>query len=232
MAVAFDASSESHTGTTGAASVASFTWNHVPAGTPRAAVVFAFGQPVATDIITSVTYGGTAMTAVAGGFAADTLTEPGFCKAYFLDNCAAGTQAVVVNRTNNTTVTYAVAATVTALSACEPAGVVVQQENQAPAQASVDDGSPGTDSVRFAGAYYGGASPPIPGAASTLMQNIDFTALGVSTVRETTAGQGARSIGFADATDDWACVAFAVREIPPPPVLPNMVQPVGRRHRG
>ena len=35
-------SSESHTGTTGVASVASFTWNHVPTGTPRSALVFTF----------------------------------------------------------------------------------------------------------------------------------------------------------------------------------------------
>jgi hypothetical protein len=213
LAVAFDTSTESHTGTTGAASVASFTWNHTGGGSARAALVFAFTQPLGTDITTSVTYGGTNMVAVTGGFATDTVTEPGSCKAYFLDNCGTGTKAVVVNRTNNTTIMYAVAATVTAAGACTVAGVTVQQGDQAPAQANITDGGGPTNSVRFAGAYYGGSAPPVAGANSTAMQSIDFGLLGCGTVRETTAGTGSRPVGFADASDDWACVLLAIREI-------------------
>jgi len=62
MAVAHDAVRESHTGTTGVASVASFTWNHVPTGTPRSALVFTFA--IGANPATGVTYGGVAMTAV------------------------------------------------------------------------------------------------------------------------------------------------------------------------
>jgi hypothetical protein len=46
---------------------------------------------------------------------------------------------------------------------------------------------------------------------------LDSTALGSRFVRETTAGQGSRNVGAATGTtDDWALVAVAVREIPPP----------------
>jgi hypothetical protein len=34
----------------------------------------------------------------------------------------------------------------------------------------------------------------------------------VGTVVETTAGQGARPVGFSAGTDDWACVLLAIKE--------------------
>lgn len=213
MAVGFAASTESHTGTTGSASEASFSWTHT-GGACQSAVVFVFSI-AAADNGSSVTYGGASMGAVSGGVAADTLTEPGTVRAYFLDGCATGDQTVQVTRTNNATVMYAVALTFTALGACETAGVVLLQENGVYAEQSVDDGSPGTNSLRCAGGYYGGATPAPAGANSTLLQSIDLGAFGCSVVRETAAGQGARLVGFTQATaDDRAAVHFAVREVP------------------
>jgi len=225
LAVAFDAASESHTGTTGDASSASFTWNHVPTGTPRGALVFVFSIGALTD--TSVTYGGTAMTAVPYT-AADTDTEPGSVRAYYLDNCGTGTKAVVVNRTNNAIVMYAVCFTVTAASGTEVYGAGVQTKSASTATAtgasstgtgtgtlallSVDDGSPGTNSLRFMGRYQGSAAVTAAGSGSTAGPSIDFTNFCVDTFYETTAGQGARNVGGATITDDVAGIALAVRE--------------------
>ena len=211
-AVAHDAASESHTGTTGNASAASFTWTHTPVGTPRGVLVFVYTIS-ATDTVTSVTYGGTAMTRITGGAAVDTAGEPGRVDTFFLGaSIPTGAQSVVVNRTNNAVVMYATAQTQTAATDTEVTGIILLQENQALAQQSVTDGSTGVTSVRYAGAYSGLAAPPGVGANSTLLNNIDLGAFGTSTVRETTAGQGARLVGFTAATDDVAAVHLAVRE--------------------
>lgn len=218
MAVARDVASESHTGTTGSQSQASFSWSHAAAGSGvKGVVVYVFNLTSSADLTTSVTYGGTAMSAVTSGFAADTSGEQGSCKAYFLGaSVPQGTQTVVVNRTNNVAVMYATAATVTAAGDTEYNGVVIEQEDQALAQENIDDGTPGSDSVRFAGTYSGAAnitSALVPGANSTLIGAIDPAANCAMSVWETTAGQGARPVGFVASSDDVAAVYLAVREI-------------------
>jgi hypothetical protein len=217
MAVGFGAASESHTGTTGHSGSASFTWNHDSTG-DRFAVVFVVTiANLGVPLDTGVTFGGVAMTAVPGGLAVDTVGsgEPGAVRAYYLDNIVQGAStAVVVNRTNNAVVMYGSAETFTAAGACEPFGIVVQSEDGAIAQVNVDDGSPGTDSMRVACAYTGAAAPPTAGANSTLDTSIDFGAFGVSTLHETTAGQGSRPVGGVAGSDDRAYVLFAVRETP------------------
>jgi hypothetical protein len=81
----------------------------------------------------------------------------------------------------------------------------------------VDDGSPGTNSLRFAGAHSGETLGAETGANSTQIGT--FASAGGITVhwgvvRETTAGQGARPVGFADTlTDDTAAVFLAVIEV-------------------
>jgi hypothetical protein len=239
MAVAFDAVSESHSGTTGATGAASFTWNHGGGASARGALVFVFGVVTnALPPVTSVTYGGATMTAVPYT-AIDTDTEPGSVRAYYLDNCGTGTKAVVVNRSDSTPwahVLYAVCYTVTAAKATEVylPGVQTQAGSAAPATAasssstgaatnagllSITDGSPGTNSLRFMGRYQGtsnvtaagtGSTAPASGAAS-----IDFGVYIVETFYETTAGQGARNVGGANISDDLAVIALAVREVPP-----------------
>lgn len=217
MAVAFDASAESHTtGTTGSVSQASFSWTHAPVGTPAGILVFVFTN-ANTALISSVTYGGTSMNAVSGGMAADTTTEPGRCTAYFLgSSIPTGNQTVQVNRTNNTTAMYAVSVSVTADRNTEAVGPVLLQNDGTLAEQNVDDGSLGTNSVRFAGINSGLGTAPSAGANSTIMQTFAYSARSVSTVRETTAGQGSRPVGFSSGTsDDRAAVHLAVREVAP-----------------
>ena len=229
MSVAHDNVSESHTGTTGVASVASFTWDHVPTGTPRSALVFTLA--IGANPVTSVTYGGTSMTAVPYT-AYDSDTEPGFVQAWFLDNCGTGTKAVVVNRTNNAVVTYATCMTQTAASACEVylAGVktVAGSGSQQTAASSsgtgtgtyaamtLDDGSPGTNSIRYLAVHNGGSS--VPAASTNVTSNgtsasIDFGQYTFSTYRETTPSQGAKSLTIGTISDDLAVIGLAVREL-------------------
>jgi len=163
MAVAHDAFSESHTDPNISQSEVSFSWTHTPSGTPKGVLVFTFVLLYGTDYATSVTYGGSSMTAVVGGSAVDSATEPGVCTAWFLGSSVpAGAQTVVVNRTNNTRRMGALCATVTATGDTATAGVVLLQEDQALAEQSVDDGSPGSNSVRYAGAYSGIADFAVP----------------------------------------------------------------------
>jgi hypothetical protein len=231
MAVAFDVATESHTGTTGNASATSFTWNHTGGASAKGALVFVFSIGALTD--TSVTYGGTTMLAVPYT-AADTDTELGSVRAYYLDNCGTGTKAVVVNRTNNAVVMYAVCYTVTAAGPTEvyQQGVKTKSGSTAIAtaasstgtgtgtlaQATVDDGSPGTNSLRFMGRYQGTSNVTAAGANSTAPASaagsIDFGLFVIDTFYETIAGQGARNVGGATITDDVAAILLAVREIP------------------
>jgi hypothetical protein len=176
------------------------------------------------DLITSVTWNGVSMARLFR--AADTDTEPGSTVAYFLDNVSNG--IITVNRTNNAVVTVGYAASISALGACEAFQTITRVSSTqntdadtsttgtgASGEVAVDDGSPGTDSMRFAAAYSGAATPPLQGTNSTNLQVLDSTSLGSRFVRETTAGQGSRNVGFATGTtDDWALVAVAVRETP------------------
>lgn len=219
MAVSHDLATESHTGTTASQGEASFSWSHGGAGSGvKGVLVFTFNNTSSsTDAlagVSGVTYGGSALTAVTGGSAVDTAGEQGRCTAWFLGTSVPqGTQTVVVTRVNNAAVIYAVAVTVLASGDTETNGVVLLQENQAIAEQNVTDGSPGTNSLRYAGTFSGLPTPPAAGANSTALQSIDLGAVGDAVVRETTAGQGSRPVGFADVTDDVAAVHLAIREV-------------------
>lgn len=167
------------------------------------------------DNATGVTYNGITVPVVSGGRAVDTATEAGDCKAWFLGvNVPSGAQTVAVTRTNNANVMYAVAVTVTASLPLGVRGIVLLQENQTLAEQSVDDGSPGTNSLRYAGLNSGITAFPSQGANSTALVSIAFGARSAGVVRETTAGQGSRSVGFSSATnDDVAAVHLAIYEI-------------------
>lgn len=220
MAVAHVVSSASHTSGSFSVSQASFSWTHTTSTDPQGVLVFVFQGVSATDAASSVTYGGVNVPSVSGGRATDTTTEPGSVEAFYLGSGVPTTNnpTIQVNRTNNTTTMWAVCVTVTAGADTETAGVVLLQNDGTIPQQSVNDGSvSGTNSVRYAGAYYGGASPAPAGAASTLLHSDDAGAYGWSAVRETTAGQGARSVGFnATTSDDRAAVHLAIREVLPP----------------
>lgn len=216
MAVAFDAHTESHTGTTGSVSEASFTWNHAGAASGvKGFLLFTFNATSTANDALSVTYGGVNVPAVTGGRAVDTALEPGDAKAWFLGaGVLQGTQAVVVTRNNTANVLWGNSVTVLAAVDTEPFGVLLEQEDQAMTEENIDDGSPGTNSLRFCGVNSGkpgGADVPA-GANSTDMGFIDFTPRVIKVVRETTAGQGARPVGIDATSDDIAAVYLAVRE--------------------
>ena len=221
MAVAHDASSKSSGTST---NEASFTWTHTPSGTPRGVLVFTYAKASGPpDDALSVTYGGVSLTAVSGGRAADTAGEPADCKAWFLGSgIPTGAQSVVVNRTNNSTSMHAHCATVTAATDTGTGTPVLLQGDGTLAEQSVDDGSPGTNSVRYAGLYFGDLAEPTIGANSTSLQNAFFGFDATSNLaRETTAGQGARPVGFTDtSSDDRAGVHLAVKEVVAESYLP------------
>ena len=122
----------------------------------------------------------------------------------------------MVTRTNNAASIYAVCVTVTATGDTEISDVVLLQEDQALIEWDVDDGSPGTNSMRYAGVNSGDSSVPPPGANSTALVDMDYSPTYHRTdavVRETTAGQGARPVGFVDSVDDVAAVLVAISEL-------------------
>jgi hypothetical protein len=230
MAIGYDASSESHTGTTGSASETSFSWTHTPAGTPKGVLIFTFVNANADDA-TAVTYGGVSLTDVSGGRAVDTAGEPGDCKAWFLGSgVPTGSQTVTVTRNNNANVMYAVAITVTSSqdSAVHTGtgGIVLIQGDTALIEQAVTDGSSGTgNSMRFAAVNSGcdqfSTTPIKPDGItlapydvdSTWVHGIDFGTRVCGVVRETTAGTGSRSVGFLSPTEDTAAVHLAIKDI-------------------
>lgn len=219
MAVAHDAASESHAGATGSTSEASFSWTHTPVGVPRGILVFVLSVAVTEDAAkaTSVTYGGVTMQLL-NARATDTSTEPATIQTFFLgDGIPTGAQTVQVNRTNDATVVYATAASVTA------AGDTwvfptwdIQQEDAAIGEVNVTDtGLSGTDSMRYAAAWDGHSAVPAAGANSTSLTDIDFGTSVFSMVRETSAGTGSRAVGWTTGTsDDRAVVSLAIEERP------------------
>lgn len=221
MAVAHETATESHAGTTGSASEASFDISVPFTADSKGLLVFTFVNLNADDALSvkiDPAGANTDVPAVSGGRAVDTDAETGDCKAWFLGSGLPTTTTTVrINRTNNANDMYAVAITVTASGETEvhTPGIVLLQENATITEQSVDDGSPGTNSLRYAGVNSGLGIIPTIGANSTGLQSIDFGARVAATVRETTAGQGSRSVGwtFTSTPDDRAAVHLAVREV-------------------
>lgn len=210
MAVAYDASSYIGNQSN------NFNFNHTPVGTPKGVLVFVNNIDTGdfSDNNSAVTYGGVSMTAVTGGFAQDTVGEPCAIKTWFLgSSIPTGLQSVAVSTTGGLTMS-ACCITVTADVDTEYTGVFKLEEDTTLSEQNIDDGSPGTNSVRFAGISSGRNTPPSAGTNSTVVQSDDYGVTTVSYVRETTAGQGSRPVGWSDGVlDDCAAVFLAIREI-------------------
>lgn len=217
MSVTHDAASESDTGSTGSASVAQFSWSHGGAASGvRGVAVLTFVNANADDAI-GVTYGGVPLVAVPNGRALATSAEPGDCKLWFLGaNVPQGTQTVVVFRNNTANVMYAACMTVTAGADTEVFDPNLTQGGtaQAATEEGINNGSNIT-AVRYAGINSGLGTHPAAGANSTELAFFPATAglRSITVVRETTAGIGARYVGFTGASDDNASVYFCVREV-------------------
>jgi IPT/TIG domain len=212
MAISFLTASESHTGTTGSTNAASFTFPHASSGTPKGVVVFVHQHTTVTDYCTGVTYGGTAMTSL-GTIVTDAAGELGSAKAYFLGaSVPTGTQDVVVSRTNNATVMYASCMTFGADgNTTSTAGYTTQGGDvSAWTGLSVNDGSPGSNSVRVMGLYTGANTPPTAGTGTTRPTAIDFGNYGCAMFYQTTPSQGSFTVATSSVTDDMAAIAFAV----------------------
>ncbi len=216
MAVAHDAASESHTGATGSINEASFSWSHNPVGTPRGVLVFVVNVSGITFSSTAVTYDGAALSKINAAQAVDSAGEPGFVDVYFLGSGVPTTDpaTIIVTRDNGAEEMWAVGITVTAAGDTElyTTSIAKLEGDGTLAEQSVDDGSPGTNSLRYAGGFSGLAAPPGPGANSTAVHDFDTGQQTAAVVRETTAGQGSRSVGFSAASDDRAVTHFAIRE--------------------
>jgi hypothetical protein len=220
MAVAHESATESHTGTTGSANQASFDISVPFTASTKGLLVFTFVNANAADALSvkiDPAGANTDVPAVDFGEAVDSAGEPGRCKAWFLGSgLPTATTTVRINRTNNGNVMYAVAITVTAGGGTGALGVLKIEGDGTLVEQSVDDGSPGTNSVRYAGVNSGLAAVPAAGASSTVLHGIDFGTRVIQTVRETTAGQGARNVGFSSGTsDDRAAVHLAIKEVGP-----------------
>lgn len=193
------------------------SFTHTPVGTPSGVLVFVIRtDESSTDVISGVTYGGTAMTAVTGGLARDTTGEPGLCKAYFLGSAVpTGAKTVQVTSTDSGAEFFTCAITVTSVGDTATAGVVLLEGDGTLSEQSVNDGSPGSPSVRYAAGFSGINTPPSVGSNSTSLGAENFSTLSAVACRETTSGQGARSIGFSSAeSNDRAFVHLAVKEVP------------------
>lgn len=211
---------ESHTGTTGSVSEASYQWALGQAGdSPKGVLVFTMNGVSATSKATAVTYGGQTMDAVSGGAAADTSTEPGNVKAWFLGTgLPTGAQNVVVTRTNDTTPCYAVGFLFGGAVTTRVVGTpVLQQENAAMTAVTYDDGLPSSFvSIVLAGGYTGDNTPaPAPDASSTSAGTLlGSYAYSFGACYETTPTYGSRSRGLAATNDDRAQVVLAVTDAP------------------
>jgi len=209
---------ESHTGTTGSASEASFTIASFDWGTPEGGFVCTFQLAAGAHIATAVDWGGIAGTAVATGLATTTAgDEDGSTQLWSFPSIPSGTSTITITRTNNATVLYAIAHSDEASSAAsvyEP-GIVLASGQISHGEDAVDDGSPGTDSARHTCNYSGIGAVPSAGANSTTTLSIDFGAITAAVYMETTPGQGSRNVGPASGTtDDVANVSFAMIQTP------------------
>lgn len=199
------------TGTFGATpdTASPMSWTHTPAGTPRGVVVLIVTNDT-TDTVTSVTYGGVAMTRVrwqnVGG-------ENGSAYGYFLGaGVPTGAQTVTVNFTgaNNH---MGCSVTVTAAD-----------DTSVDADLGLASTSLGNPSINLTtsvetityGALYSGTAGPTstaPDANHTDIQEADLGAETASCIRRTaTVTAGLRAVGWTAAADDVAAVALAVRE--------------------
>jgi hypothetical protein len=210
MAIVFDAASEfERTGTTDPQ-----TWTHTPNGTPRAVVVAIIHGTSTTDHVSTVTYGGVALSESIR--ATDAATELGAAELWFLGiNIPTGAQTVSVDLASATTDDiHFVCMTWTAGANTE----VIDTDSIVsgdPANPSVTLQYGGREAVAVAALYGGGASPAqfTPNANCTTVHDNDLGAFYSEVIRQTNAGTSDFAVGGTASADDvaYAALAFAER---------------------
>jgi hypothetical protein len=201
------------TETTGTANPTSYS--HAGGASPQGVVVCIVHGTVSTDLVTGVTYGGTAMTRRQTNV--DSATEAGRSYIYTLGaSVPTGTQTVSVARSEATTTIHVVTMSLDAagnLFFVDSDGI---DGNQANPVVTLQYG--GRSCMGFGALYWGGAVPPGAtgiGAECTAVHDFDFTAFISQMLRQTTAGTSDFTIGYtALATDDVAYSAVALSDEP------------------
>jgi hypothetical protein len=211
MAVAHDAATEAELDSTAAAEV-----SHTPVGTPRGVLGFFVKNASATDVVTGMTYGGSAMTRVpTNGFAVDTNTELGSVYAYFLGSSVpTGTQDLVVGGTTTGSLRVVVCITLTAAADLEIVASGMVQENAANPQIALDSGA--VSALRYCCVFSGNTNA---GTNFTLLsdqstvQDSDFGAQSMRTDRQTNPSTGSFTVGYTASSDDVAMIGVAIAEV-------------------
>lgn len=226
--VSFDAGTMSHADGGCSASEASFSWSHTAGASPEGAIVFTTLHSYSSQVVSSVSYGASSMTEITAAEAIDTAGEPGRTRVWFLGSSVpTSTQTVQVNRSNNSAVVCGFAISVNASGDTETTGTVLVEENQAVSEQSVDDGSPGSNSLRVAGMYHGANACSSAGANSTEVDCNDVGSRHSIVVYETTPGQGSRLVGFSGGNDDVAASHIAIREVSAGPTCNTSISLMG-----
>jgi hypothetical protein len=209
MAVAFDASSE------GVVLADPQEHTHTPVGTPAAAIALIGHGTVSTDIVNTVTYGGTAMARVSTNLRAG--GEPGRVYVYFLGaSVPTGAQTISVDRTEGTTEMSVVGVTLTASANTE----VVDFDGLdgtagAIANPSVTLNYGGRTCIALGVLYtgHGVIGDCVVGANMTAMQSHDLGNFAVHQGRQTTPGTTDFAFGYTQAAEDTALTAVAISEV-------------------
>lgn len=212
LGVTFDAVSEDPA--VGYRNTTGNSWTHTPVGTPKGVLIFVIRSGTAANDVSALTYGGVPVPVVPGGLAVDTLGERGMSQAYYLGSgVPPGPQSVSVTYAADLHYTVVITLAAGIDTRVHFPSVQTAQEDGALAEVNLDDGSPGTSSLRFAGGHSGLATFPSAGANSTLVA-VNDSGLSVSAgvCRETTPGQGVRPVGVSGTSDDRAVVYLAIRE--------------------
>lgn len=190
------------------------TFNVTPQGLPCGIVVTAVHGTSSTDHISSVTYGGVALTRVQRN--TDTATEPGAAEIWFLGSGSipTGTQTVSIDLTSATTDDFqftCIALYANGQMECIATGGV----NEDAANPSVTLAYRGKTALAIGALYGGGAAPTsfTPNANCTTLLEEDLGAFYAEVIAQTTPGTADFAVGGTSVSDDvaFAAAAFAAR---------------------
>lgn len=212
MAIAFDAESSSATGT------GTLSWTHTPVGTPRGVLVFVEQTDGLGDEVTGVTYGGVAMTEIAGSPNLHTTGERGGVHAFLLGaSVPTGARTVVVSVDATGSKKVATALSVTAGLDVEVVRADGTINSDAVANPSVVLSLAGRASFAAIGFFSGkddrNAITPLSGWTSQMEVDFGLTTAGVYTYD--TIGTADVTAGWTQSVDDAAAIAVALSELAP-----------------
>lgn len=209
MAVALDAFNA------GTNAIGNMSWTHTPVGTPRAVVVHVFNHTGGPAQVTSVTYGGVAMTEVTGSPLIKSTGEAMVVQSFFLGaSILTGAQTVQVNQAS-TSRNFGRSITYTAAADCEIVDIDATISNDSVANPSATVGLLGRTSavnIGFVSGHIATTSvTPLSGWTSQLEQTSNSRVDGVYTYD--TISTADVTVGWTQTADDALAIAFAVSEV-------------------